>query len=135
VAIARDSYAYLHFPMVTGIVFLALGLKKVLSYVGDPEAHGGQGLHGIPLWSLYGGVVVYLVAHIAFRLRNINSLNRQRAVLAVVLLVVAAAVGPVPALGQLAILAGLLLVVVSYETLYFREWRSAIRHAPAHETT
>ena len=27
--LARDSYTYLHFPMVTGIVFLALGMKKV----------------------------------------------------------------------------------------------------------
>ena len=32
--IARDSYSYLHFPMVAGIVLLALGLKKTL---GDVE--------------------------------------------------------------------------------------------------
>ena len=27
---ARDSYSYLHFPMVAGIVLVALGLKKTL---------------------------------------------------------------------------------------------------------
>ena len=33
--LGRDSYTYLHFPMVAGIVFLALGLKKVIEYVAD----------------------------------------------------------------------------------------------------
>ena len=33
---ARDSYSYLHFPMVAGIVLLALGLKKTLGDVGEP---------------------------------------------------------------------------------------------------
>ena len=31
--IARDSFSYLHFPMVAGIVLLALGLKKTLGHV------------------------------------------------------------------------------------------------------
>ena len=34
--IARDSYSYLHFLMVAGIVLVALGLKKTLEHVGDP---------------------------------------------------------------------------------------------------
>ena len=34
--IARDSYSYLHFPMVAGIVLLALGMKKTLAHVEDP---------------------------------------------------------------------------------------------------
>lgn len=33
--IARDSYSYLHFPMVAGIVLVALGRKKTLGNVGD----------------------------------------------------------------------------------------------------
>jgi len=33
--LARDSYTYLHFPIVASIIFLALGLKKVLEYVSD----------------------------------------------------------------------------------------------------
>ena len=35
-SIGRDSYGYLHFPMVAGIVLLALGLKKTLGHVEDP---------------------------------------------------------------------------------------------------
>ena len=36
--LARDSYSYLHLPMIAGIVLLALGLKKVLEYVGGRAA-------------------------------------------------------------------------------------------------
>ncbi len=36
--IARDSFSYLHFPMVAGIVLVALGMKKTLGHVGDPLA-------------------------------------------------------------------------------------------------
>ena len=42
--IARDSFSYLHFPMIAGIVLLALGLKKTLGDVEDPlEARPGGG--------------------------------------------------------------------------------------------
>src|SRR5918994_3297386 len=34
--LARDSYSYLHLPMVAGIIFVALGVKQTLSHVGDP---------------------------------------------------------------------------------------------------
>ena len=34
-AIGRDSYGYLHLPMVAGIVLLALGFKKTLGHVGE----------------------------------------------------------------------------------------------------
>ena len=43
--VARDSFSYLHFPMVAGIVLLALGLKKTLAHVGDPlepDTRGGD---------------------------------------------------------------------------------------------
>ena len=33
---ARDSYSILHFPMVAGIVLVALGMKKTLGHVEDP---------------------------------------------------------------------------------------------------
>ena len=43
-AIARDSYCYLHFPMVAGIVLLALGFKKTLGHVGErARARAGDG--------------------------------------------------------------------------------------------
>ena len=47
-ATARDSYSFLHFPMVAGIVLLALGLKKTLEHVEDP-------LKTVPAFALLGG--------------------------------------------------------------------------------
>jgi low temperature requirement protein LtrA len=58
--VARDSYSYLHFPMVAGIVLLALGLKKTLEHVEDP-------LEVVPATALLAGPAVYLLAHVAFR--------------------------------------------------------------------
>ena len=34
---ARDSYSYLHFPMIAGIVLVALGMKKTLGATGTAE--------------------------------------------------------------------------------------------------
>ena len=71
---ARDSYSYLHFPMVAGIVLVALGLKKTLERRPRPR-------HGRAV-ALLGGAALYLLGHIAFRLRNVGTLNRQRLVAA-----------------------------------------------------
>ena len=36
VRIARDSYSYLHLPMIAGIVLVALGVKKTVEHVDEP---------------------------------------------------------------------------------------------------
>ena len=41
--VARDSYSYLHLPMVAGIVLLALGMKKTLAHVERPARDGARG--------------------------------------------------------------------------------------------
>ena len=69
--IARDSFSYLHFPMVAGIVLLALGMKKTLGDVGDP-------LKLVPAVATLGGTAVYLLAHVAFRWRNVHRFSIQR---------------------------------------------------------
>src|SRR5439155_13667059 len=52
--IARDSYSYLHLPMVAGIVLLAVGLKKTLAHVEDP-------LKLVPAVAMLGGTALYLL--------------------------------------------------------------------------
>src|SRR5919199_3540562 len=69
--IARDSSSYLHLPMIAGIVLVALGVKKTLGHVEDP-------LETVPSVALFGGVALYYVGHIGFRLRNVRTLNRPR---------------------------------------------------------
>jgi low temperature requirement protein LtrA len=133
VRLARDSYTYLHFPMVAGVIYLALGLKKVAQYVGDPVHHGlAEPLPTTALWSLYGGVAAYLIGHLAFRLRNLGSINRPRAVVAVLLLPAPLALGRVPALAALAVLAGVLVGLIAFEVVRYAEARAAVRAEAAH---
>jgi low temperature requirement protein LtrA len=124
--IARDSYSYLHFPMVAGIVLVALGMKKTLAEVGDP-------LDAVPATALLGGAAVYLLAHVAFRLRNLHTLNKQRLACAVLLLALIPVAVELPALATLAILAGVLTALISYEALRFAEARDRVRHQLASE--
>ena len=76
---ARDSYSYLHLPMIAGIILLAVGVKKTLADIGEPLAT-------VPAVALCGGVALYLGAHILFRLRNVRTLSHRRLVVTLVLL-------------------------------------------------
>jgi low temperature requirement protein LtrA len=120
-ALARDSYSYLHALMILGIVFLALGLKKSVLDLGEP-------LKVIPSVALFGGVALYLVGHILFRLRNMGSLNTQRLLVAG-LLVAAIPIGvAVPAYISLIMLLALLLGLIGYETVAYRDARHRLRY-------
>lgn len=131
--LGRDSYTYLHFPMVVGIVLLAVGLKKVIGYVADADHHGlGDPLTGVPLAAMYGGVVLYLLAHVAFRLRNVHSVNVQRVVVAVLLLVAMPVAARVPALASLGFLAAVLVALIAYEATRYAEARHAVRRGVPH---
>ncbi|MEJ7707130.1 MAG: low temperature requirement protein A [Nocardioidaceae bacterium] len=127
--LARDSYTYLHFPIVISIIFLALGLKKVLEYVSDAEHHElTDALTGVPLIALYGGVAVHLLGHVAFRRRNIGSWNPHRSLVAALLLLLLPVAWQLPALASLALVAGLLVALVGYEVMRFGQARDQVRH-------
>ena len=129
IRLARDSYTYLHLPMVAGIIFVALGLKLTAATVGDTEHHGlGTPLPLVALLALYGGITVYLLAHLAFRLRNLGSINRPRLVMALIVLLAPLAVRSLPALAQLGIVAALLVGLIGFETIRYGAARDAIRH-------
>ena len=119
--IARDSFSYLHFAMVAGIVLLALGLKKTLE-------HTDEALKLVPATALLGGTAIYLLAHVAFRWRNIHTLNRQRLAMAIVLPFLIPIAHAVPSLAALAGLAALLVGLVAYEVTPLR--RGARAPAP-----
>jgi low temperature requirement protein LtrA len=119
-AMARDSYSYIHFFMIFGIVLVALGLKKTLLDIEAP-------LKSIVSVALFGGMALYLLAHIAFRIRNMGTLNVQRLVVAVVMLALIPVGVTLPSLTSLVILTVLLVGLVAYEAVRFREARHRIR--------
>jgi low temperature requirement protein LtrA len=121
-AMARDSYSYLHLPMVAGIILFAVGIKKTLAHVGDP-------LELVPAVACCGGVALYLVAHVLFRLRNVRTLNRQRLVVALLLAAFVPAAVTVPALVTIAAVAALCAGLIAYEAIRFAEARARVRQA------
>jgi low temperature requirement protein LtrA len=124
--IARDSYSYLHFPMVAGIALIAVGLKATLAHVDDS-------LKLVPASALLGGAALYLLAHVAFRLRNMHTLSVRRLLCAAVLLALLPAAVRMPALLTLGVLATLLAALIAYEAVRYADARSRIRHELARE--
>ena len=118
---ARDSYSFLHLPMIAGIVLVALGMKKTLGDVDAP-------LKLVPAAALLGGTTAYLLAHVAFRWRNVHSLNRQRLAVAVALLALLPVAVALPALATVGLLAAVLVALIAYEAVRFAEARDRIRH-------
>ena len=119
--LARDVYSYLHFPLVAGIVLAALGLHEALAHPTDP-------LKTVPAFALLGGVAIYLLGHVAVRLRGAHTLNRQRLALALVLFALIPAAVEVPALATLAAVTALLCAMIAYETRSYGEGRGGVRH-------
>jgi low temperature requirement protein LtrA len=129
---ARDAYSYLHLPMVAGVVVLALGVKKVLEYVGDAHGHDlADALPIVPAAALFGGAALYLVAHVGFRHRIVGTINAQRSVTAAVLLALIPVGTVVPALAAIAIVTAALVALVAFEAIRFAELRERVRHEEA----
>ena len=123
---ARDTYSYIHFPMVAGIVLLALGLKKTLEDVGAE-------LDVVIASAMLGGVALYLLAHVAHRYRNIHTVNYHRLVCAVVLVALIPVAVALPALAALAGLTVVLWMLVGLEAVRFAGSRERARRALAEE--
>ena len=119
--LARDVYSYMHFPMVAGIVLLALGLKKTLGAWDDE-------LEIEIAAALFGGVALYLLAHVAVRMRNTHSISNARLGLAALLIVTIPLVTEIAATAAVAILLGLLIALITYETRLYGETRGRVRH-------
>ncbi|HVW17075.1 MAG TPA: low temperature requirement protein A [Solirubrobacteraceae bacterium] len=118
--LARDVYSYLHFALVAGIVLAAFGLHETLEHV---DAR----LRTVPAFGLLGGVAVYLLGHVALRLRGVRSLNRRRLALAVLLLALLPIADRVRSVVLLAIVAALLGALIARETTGYGASRDRLR--------
>lgn len=124
-AFARDSYSYLHLPMAAGIVLAAAGVENTVAHVDQP-------LSTVPAAALLGGVALYLLGHVALRLRNARTLNYQRLGLAVVLLALVPVATQLPSLVTLAGVTGLFWLLIGFETRRYSERRTQLRHDHLH---
>ncbi len=123
VGMARDSYSYIHLLMIAGIVLMALGAKKTIAAVDEP-------LKLVAAVALCGGMALYLLGHIAFRLRNLRTLNRQRLVVAGIAAALIPVAVEVDALVTVGLLSALGASLIAYEAIHFRDARQRVRAAP-----
>jgi low temperature requirement protein LtrA len=124
--LARDSYSYIHLPMVAGIVLVALGLKKTIADVEEP-------LKLVPAAALLGGTSLYLLSHVAFRLRNVHTLNKRRLLVAALLVALVPLAVELPSLATVALLAVVLSALIGYEAIRYAADRDRVRHQLASE--
>jgi low temperature requirement protein LtrA len=122
--LARDAYSYLHYPLIAGIVLLALGLKETLAVT-------GASLETVPALALCGGPALYLLGHIAFRERVLGSFSPHRALAAAALLALIPLALGADALVALAAVATVLAILIAYEAVHFREERTRVRANPS----
>ena len=102
-------------------VLLALGMKKTLGHVDEP-------LKTVPAAAMLGGTAVYLLAHVAFRWRNVHRFSTQRLAAAILLCALIPLATELDALLTLALLAVLLCALIVYETVHFADLRDRLRH-------
>jgi low temperature requirement protein LtrA len=122
--LARDSYSYIHFLLVAGIILLALGLKKSIGHPTDP-------LDDAPAFALVGGPAVFLLGLVAFRYRHVRTVNPQRLGMALLLIALFPLARELPALVMIALLNVFLWLMIAYETRGYGEDRAEVRHGDA----
>jgi low temperature requirement protein LtrA len=118
--LARDSYSYLHLPMVAGIALLAVGVKQTVADVG---AH----LVLVTAFCLTGGAALFLLAQFAFRYRMRGTYGFRRLVVAIAVLALLALHTVLSALAMLGAVSALLVAMIVYEALRYADARERIR--------
>jgi low temperature requirement protein LtrA len=120
--LARDTYSYLHLPMVAGIVLFALALKQTLGHLGDDLA-------SVPAFALCAGPAMYLLAQDAMRFRTSRTYNWRRLLTVAVLVALLPLALAWPALAALAAVTAVCWALVAWEALRYSDTRARIRHA------
>jgi low temperature requirement protein LtrA len=124
VALARDVYTYLHFPMIAGIVLLAFAMKSVI-------AHVGRELDWVVAFALCGGSAIYLLTFSAIRIRVTRRwhLSRGRFTAAVAFVLLLPVATTMRALPVLSVVLLVWLALHAYELVRWRAERAESRSA------
>jgi len=120
--LARDAFAYLHLPLIAGIELFALGVEQVVAHTDEP-------LKGEASAALFGGVALYLLAHVAFKLRLAAGFGPHRLVAALLCALCVPLGTEFNALAALALVTAISVGLIGYEVIRFREARARVRMA------
>jgi low temperature requirement protein LtrA len=104
--LARDAYTYLHAVIVAGILLSAVGDELVIAHPTDELSHP-------QLAAVVSGPALYLLAHVALRLRITQTVSGMRLAGAIACLAVGVIGTSAPALVVAGLLVGVLVAVIA----------------------
>lgn len=108
--LARDAYTLVHFVLIAGALYLALGTHEVLAALSD-----GHHLTWPTVLPLYAGAALYLLGRAAFTAITVRSVPPAQLVTAGALLLLLPLARTLPPLAALAIVTAALLVLTAIE--------------------
>jgi low temperature requirement protein LtrA len=118
IKIARDGYTFAHFPMIAGILYVAVGIEEVLVHIthgGSPTA--GERLTWPAVTALYCGAALYLAGRAAFLRLTAGLVPAAQILAAAVVLMLLPAARYLPALAALGLITVLVAGLTGYEAL------------------
>ena len=121
---ARDVFTFFHYPIVLGIILLAVAAKKTLSDPTAPLSEGGRAALGL-------GLGLFLVGFVLVRLRAIRRVAWERLAAAAAALLAALVLADLDALPLLGVFVCILVASLAIEQVRLREARSRLRNPSA----
>ncbi|MEY9835777.1 low temperature requirement protein A [Streptacidiphilus sp. EB103A] len=114
--IARDAYTMVHFLLIAGVLYLALGIREVLAAVTDSSASSlGAPLNWPALTALYAGTAAYLLGHAAFTRLTVGRVPPAQPAAAAALLILLPATRHLSALTALAVVSATLIALTAFK--------------------
>jgi low temperature requirement protein LtrA len=117
--LARDLYTFFHYPIVLGIVFLAVASKKTLGGPGEPMPDGGRA-------ALALGISLFLLGFVLSRYRVRRRVAWERVGAALVVVAFVLVFENADALVLLGVSVLALVAALVIETIRLREFRTAL---------
>jgi low temperature requirement protein LtrA len=118
--LARDVYTFFHYPIVLGIIFLAVAAKKTLEDASEPLSDGGRAAVGL-------GFSLFLLGFVLARYRVIRRIAWERIQAAGVVLVLVLLYDEADAIALLAFAVLVLVLALAIESYRLRGARAALR--------
>ncbi|WP_052441648.1 low temperature requirement protein A [Streptacidiphilus anmyonensis] len=112
---ARDAYTMVHFLLIVGVLYLALGAREVLTAVTGSVSNLGIPLDWPALTGLYAGTAVYLAGLAAFTRLTVQYVPRAQLAVGAGLLILLPVARHLSALSALTVVSVALIAVTAFE--------------------
>lgn len=114
---ASDGYSYLHLVIVAGIITFAVGVRDLVRVLSSP-------LYGPARLAFCGGLALYLLGHVAFRLRLTGEIGYEKVAVSALLILLYAIGGSLPAWAIAATVTALMAALCAVEVAAERTGRA-----------